>query len=177
MNPMIFERLGELHYSKNCKRSRPIGPEDISRLESEIGARLPEEYAEFLLRHPMGPVEFVKKGIFCRNENGRRVVVSTFCSIVEGSACPALSLWDQFDPQGEMTPRHLLPINLGDACGNYVCIAVAGDSQGSVFSWEHELYDYSGERPWLEPWELAVAAVAPSFSAFLESLEVEPSGD
>jgi SMI1 / KNR4 family (SUKH-1) len=173
----IPERLGGLHYSKSCERSRPIGRDDIVGLESEIGARLPEEYAEFLLRHPLGPVEFGKKRIFCRNENGRRVFVSTFYSIVEGSACPGLSLWDQFDPLGEMTPRHLLPINLGDACGNNVCIAVTGASEGTVFSWEHELYDYSGERPWLEPWELAVAAVAPSFSAFLESLEVDPSWD
>ena len=101
--------------------------------------------------------------------------VSTFYSIVEGSACPGLNLWDQFDPLGEMTPRHLLPINLGDACGDNVCIAITGASFGTVFTWEHVLYDYSGGRPWLEPWELAVAAVAPSSAPrSLESLQVDP---
>ena len=53
MNLNIPERLGALHYSKNCERSRPIGRDDIVGLESEIGACLPEEYAEFLLRHPL----------------------------------------------------------------------------------------------------------------------------
>jgi SMI1 / KNR4 family (SUKH-1) len=73
MNPMVLERLGGLHYSKHCDRSRPISRNDIARLESEIGIRLPEEYAEFLLSHPVGPVRFGKNGVFCRNKNGERL--------------------------------------------------------------------------------------------------------
>jgi len=174
MNPMELERLGGLHYSKHCDRSRPISRNDIAQLESEIGIRLPEEYAEFLLRHPVGPVRFGKNGVFCRNENGERLYLDTFYSITDGGACPGRDLRTAFGD--EMIPPHLLPI-IDNAIGDHVCIAVAGDRRGAVFSWQHELYDYHGGRPWLQPWELAVAEVAPSFSAFLESLEVDPKWD
>jgi hypothetical protein len=165
MNPMVLERLGGLHYSKNCEQSRPIGHEDIARLESEIGNPLPEEYAEFLLSHPLGPVRFGKNGVFCRNENGERLYLCTFYSIDQLTGLM---------PEEELVPRHLLSI-IDNAIGDYVCIAVAGDRRGAVLSWLHELYDYHGGRPWLQPWELAVAEVAPSFGAFLESLEVDPN--
>ena len=84
MNPIVPGRLGAMHYCENCKRSCPISRLDIAQLESEIGSRLPEEYAEFLLLHPLGPVAFGTNGIFCRNENGRRVWLGEFYSIVEG---------------------------------------------------------------------------------------------
>jgi hypothetical protein len=173
---MVLERLGGLHYSKTCERSCPLGREDIARLESEIGNRLPEEYAEFLLSYPLGPVRFGKNGIFCRNENGERLFLDTFYSIPDGDACPGRDLRNAFGMEDELVPRHLLPI-VDNAIGDYVCIAVAGDRRGAVFSWLHELYDYHGGRPWLQPWELAVAEVALSFSTFFESLEVDPNWD
>jgi hypothetical protein len=174
MSPTVVERLGGLHYSEHCQRSRPISLDDIAQLESEIGNRLPEEYAEFLLSYPVGPVQFGKNGVFCRNENGERLHLDTFYSITEGRTCPGRDLREAIGD--EMIPPHLLPIN-DNAAGDYVCIAVAGDRRGAVFSWQHEFYDYHGGRPWLQPWELAVAEVAPSFSAFLESLEVDPKWD
>jgi hypothetical protein len=119
----------------------------------------------------LGPVQFGKNGVFCRNENGERLYLDTFYSITEGGACPGRDLWNAFDE--EVIPPHLLPI-IDNAAGDSVCIAVAGDGRAGVFSYLHALYDYHGGRPWLEPWELAVAEVAPSFSAFLASLEVDP---
>jgi hypothetical protein len=179
---MVLERLGGVDYSERCKRARPLGREEIARLESEIGNPLPEEYAEFLLRYPLGPVEFRNRHVFCRNENGERLgFLDTFYSITDSDACPARDLHIKFltETEDEMVPQHLLPI-IDNGIGDLACIAVAGDRRGAVFSWLHELYEYdcgSGGRPWLQPWEPAVAEVAPSFSAFLESLEVDPSWD
>jgi hypothetical protein len=178
MNPAIFEGLGGLYYSENCKRSRPLSREDIARLESEIGNPLPEECAEFLLSYPLGPLEFKNRHVFCRNENGERLsYLDTFYSITDSDACPGRDLRSVFLNTEDLVPRHLLPI-IDNGIGDHACIAIAGDRYGAVFTWLHELYEYDGGRggrPWLEPWELAVAEVAPSFNAFLESLEVDPN--
>jgi hypothetical protein len=114
--------------------------------------------------------------VFCRNENGERLYLDTFYSITDSPACPGRDLLNQFAAEEDCVPRHLLPI-IDNAAGDLLCIAIAGDRYGAVFSWHHELYDYGGERPWLEPWELAVAEVGASFSAFLDSLEVDPKWD
>ena len=137
MNPLLLERLGGLHYRRSpmpFMPSHPVDREDIAQLESEIGNRLPEEYAEFLLSYHLGPVAFGKNGVYCCNENGNRLWLTEFYSIAQ--------LRFQFKML-ELIPRHLLAMN-DNAIGDFVCIAVAGDHRGEVFSWERDFYDYLG---------------------------------
>jgi hypothetical protein len=176
MNLLATEQLRALRYaSPNCIRSRPLDRDDIALLEYVIDKPLPAEYAEFLLSHPSGPVRFKEKGVFCHQQDGSRIWISSFYSITEGNDCPGRDLQERFKALS-LIPRHLLPIG-DNAAGDYVCIAIAGDRRGAIFYWRRADHDFLRNRPSDEPWERAISALAPSFSAFLESLEIGPAGN
>src|SRR4051794_35596787 len=65
-----IERLGGLHYLPACRNDRPLGPEDLSRLEARVGWPLPREFADFLLRYPFGPVRFPGRVSFTHPRGG-----------------------------------------------------------------------------------------------------------
>jgi hypothetical protein len=60
-------------------------------------------------------------------------------------------------------PAWLLPI-AADEGGNAICVGLRGEGRGRIYFWDHER-EGEGEDP-----EMAVTAIAPSFSVFCDGL-------
>jgi hypothetical protein len=174
MDQRHIDELGGLHcedpgpYSWS-RAPRPITTNDIRDLEAELGHRLPEDYAAFLLRFNEGAVSFGKPARFrlTGGELAGWIYLDWFHSLLLEDRAPGYDLWTNYRMEQGLIPAYLLPI-IGNALGSYACVAISGPRRGAVFFWEHELIDYESE----EPTDEGVFFVAPSFDAFLDLIEV-----
>jgi hypothetical protein len=157
-------RLGGFHYERMDQR--PTDREAVARLEKAIGHPFPREYAEFLLRYPLGPVAFGKRAGFT-NPRGGAVRIPGLYGIRE--------LEDTFRMYNDhLMPTHWLAVADNEAC-DFVCLELTGGDAGKVYFFEHELFDYDPRyEPTTEgilPNEGSYVFLAPSFDRWLSMLE------
>lgn len=122
---------------------------DVSHFEMGIGARLPDDYREFLIRHNGGrptPSGF----------SGGGDVLNFFFGLWQKHA----DLNYETLAHRGLIPNGMIPIAC-DPGGNLVLLEVARPTRGRVWFWDHE---QSGDP------DKAVSLLANSFTEFVESL-------
>lgn len=145
------------------EHANPYGPlteERLSRFESAIGQRLPDDYRAFLLEHNGGDPE---PAIFAIGEAEGTDVVQEFYGLHDGP--DFLRLDRAWEGHREWVPATLIPIAY-DPGGNMICLGVRGEERGTIFVWDHELAPGEGG---IETFE-NITPIAPSFAVFLDSL-------
>lgn len=160
---------------------RTPSAQDIARLEVALGGALPADYKRFLEHYGQGALSVAKWfPVGGASPWGPWGIADQFLGFSsrerEGIEDAATNLFD-----GEIPP-HMLPIAY-DPGGNVILLAVSGATQpaGSVWFWDHEQRPSapSPDEPWRADATSADATrglypVAPSFTAFLESLRAKP---
>jgi cell wall assembly regulator SMI1 len=151
----------------------PASEEQISALESQIGATLPEDYKAFLRTHNGGrPAPDAFSFINDLDEEEEDIVECFFpvrtvdCSTMEDMTIddlpdwPVQCAWE--DLQRDVREldeceldNQILPIGT-DGSGNYIAIVLDGEHSGSIVFFEHAMG--------------RVSYLAASFSAFLNGL-------
>jgi hypothetical protein len=142
----------------------PLIDNDIVLLENEIGARLPADYREFLLKHNGGrpsPSAFKLSGL---KDNPFDTVQVLFRL---GGKVQSSNIDWNVDAFNGRLPSNLLAIGCTD-CGDLICLSLFGNDAGSVVYW-----DYHQEPS--EPSYQNVYHIADSFEEFLDSIQELPS--
>lgn len=130
----------------------------VELLEWELGAELPSDYKEFLARHNGGRPE---PDTYDFGDGGDASDVHRFFG---------LGLRGVYDIQKKIkvfkgrVPEMFLPIAT-DSGGNLVCMELTEGKVGTIYFWDHE-FEADEEEPDMSNMHF----IAPSFSAFLDSL-------
>jgi hypothetical protein len=133
------------------KDHRPATEQDIIHFQMALGAVLPDDYREFLLKYNGGYPE--PSGF-----RGGKEVLNSLFGFCQKHHC----LLCNFYIHRTILPQAIIPI-ADDPFGNLVCLGVAAADGGRVFFWDHEYGDSSG-----------LSHVADSFTNFLDSLCMVP---
>ena len=132
----------------------------LERFEKRIGAKLPEQYREFLICHNGGtpvPSSFVisrKKG-----EDS----IQQFYGLNYGPTYQRLN--ELYDLYVDRIPSYVIPIG-NDDFGNNICIGIKGKNKGKVFFSEYYIQGGILKRLLLG----GVTLISDSFNEFLNSL-------
>jgi hypothetical protein len=154
----IFKGMNMAYVIRNP--GHPLVDEDIRVLEKKIGADLPADYREFLIRNNGGrpdPRFFPIRG-FKNNPFGQ---VQDFLGIDDPVEACRLD-WKYKTFRGRI-PANLFPIASEDG-GSLICISLAGPDRGHVYYWNY----YGETRP---PTYDNVYFIAETFQSFLDCLQ------
>jgi len=151
---------------RDSNRNGPLDAARLAAFEAQVGAKLPDEYREFLLTHNGGelsPDELVLPG---ETEPFSSLAGPLF-GLHDGPS--ALDeVWENCD--GEVPPELLAFAQ--DVGGNLLCIGIRGESRGRVYFWDHDGADPGADEP---GWD-NVTPLARSFGAFLNHLGAPQPG-
>jgi hypothetical protein len=140
----------------------PATLEMIEAVETELGAKLPQAYVEYLLRYNGGSPD---PGTFnYRTPDGRmqRSTVAWFFSVGPHEYENLLEYYKDFEGR---VPRDTLPI-ARDPGGSLILLGVVGERCGKILFWDRENEAPEGEPPW----EKNVYPLADSLETFLGML-------
>lgn len=145
---------------------KQLTEDELRRAESVIGATLPKEYRQFLLKHNGGrpdPADFrITWKDRERLARGWRIsTVGDFHSIYDGQA---LNLLEDFKFYRERLPKDMLAV-ARDPGGNAIVLGLAGENRGKVFFWINNLPAEFEETDFAN-----LGFVADNFDALLNSL-------
>lgn len=131
----------------------------LKKFEEVLGATLPADYREFLVRNNGG---LPSPSQFWLNMDGDKYV----SALVEVYALhDDENSLEEKRPNGEWgVPVTMLPIG-NDGYSNEICVGIGGKDRGKVFYVDCSLHDY--DNPNSRP---GIAKVANSFSEFLKNL-------
>jgi hypothetical protein len=139
----------------------PASPDEVAAFEAEIGATLPDDYRQFLLRSNGGSLgdkyEVVEQYVVIGSVGGFR----------EGYSLRSARACYQGTPV--RIPRALVWI-MDDPGGNAICLGLTGEHRGKVYFWDHD------EEPYPPEWDGQVETagniqlLANSFTKFVASL-------
>jgi hypothetical protein len=139
----------------------PASPDDVASFEAEIGATLPDDYRQFLLRSNGGSLgdnyEVVEGYVIIGSVGGFR----------EGYSLRSARGCYQGSPV--RIPRALLWI-MDDPGGNAICLGLTAEHWGKVYFWDHD------EEPYPDEWDGQVETagniqvLANSFTEFVARL-------
>jgi hypothetical protein len=159
------------------RKSPPAPQAELEAFEAELGARLPDEYRQFLVRTnggvvrgwyrfkgptPSGTTRFAFLHHVCgfREEPHFSLRFNRNCCLSGDSLFPRALLWIMDDPGG-----------------NGICIGLTGPYRGRVYFWIHD------EQPDPDEWngEVETASnvilLADSFSAFVAGIGPREESD
>jgi hypothetical protein len=139
--------------------ARQLLPEDIRRIESLIGMRLPVDYVTFMLKYNGGypiPSAFPIEG-FVNNPFG---VIQVFFGIDRPIESSNLD-WN-FETFNGRIPANLFPIACDDG-GDLICLSLFGEDAGAVLFWD--CYAESSEPSYEN-----VYRIASSFQEFVDGI-------
>jgi len=168
-----IEDLGGIGSDGDFGDVRRVTIEDVRRVEQHIGHTLPAEYGDFLLTYGSGWFGFKKAVVFPLQHWADGLgTIDSFWGAVPHESRSQYDLIANHDswvtgPKREV-PANLLPI-ASDAAGNLICLSVAGEDTGAVLLWDHEEVVWVSPEPGYEN----VCLIAPSFSAFINLLQVD----
>jgi cell wall assembly regulator SMI1 len=143
--------------------SPQLTAEDISRVESAIGCRLPDDLKQHYLRFNGGRPE----RSLCRTADDDYISVHGFmpmCYGENGELFETVWRWHKIDTP--FIPAHLIPFAY-DVGGEYFCYSVAPNEAGTIYHFLSEFTD-SPNR--------ALIYISSSLEAFINSLEDENNG-
>jgi hypothetical protein len=151
--------------------SPPLSSEELDDVERQLGAKLPDDYREFLTDYGMYAFS---QGVFCPvppNQIGEKQAPVEFFYGVDRtagqradddlldayrlSASRALDSPDIWPPLAEDGTSSVLPI-VGNSGGSFICLKIKGDELGTV--------DY------FPPWGRGAIHLADSFDEFIHLL-------
>lgn len=144
--------------------SNKYGILDDKRLilfERKIGARLPEEYRQFLIEHNGGkpsPCDFKI------SETEGEDSLHHFYGLHSGPSY--LNLEQAYKNHKGRVPTTMIPF-ADDPAGNAICIGIGGNDTGKIFFWDHELEVEEDDN---EPSCQNITEISNSFSGFLNAL-------
>jgi hypothetical protein len=155
---------------------QPPSQEEIEAFEAEIGATLPEDYRQFLLRSNGGNVDWHQfKG---PTPGGRpwTAVVSHVGGLRDEPDLSLRAARGCYQGSELQIPRALLWI-MGDPGGNGICLGLTEPYRGRVYFWIHD------EQPDPQEWDGEVETagnvilLANSFTDFVDGMVPRDSGD
>lgn len=135
-----------------------LTPQDIAQVEAQIGCELPAQLRAFYLQHNGGHCQ---TNLFMAEDEGYKI--NEFLPLKYGRNTLESTYLGAF-LDNPLMPQNLVPF-AGDAGGDYFCFATDDVQAGAIIFFESEYYD--------EP-ERALVFLAPSFSAFVAQLIVDP---
>lgn len=135
----------------------PAIEQAVQAVEADVGAELPDDYRQFLLRGDGG---VPNRGVFTM-PNGGGSIVNRFLSTRRDQE---YSLWERFACLDEFLPDGFLPI-AEDPGSNLVLLGIKGGSRGSVFYYYH---DRPASKPIPEAQD--ITKLSDSFTEFAEHL-------
>ena len=139
----------------------PASPADVAAFEAEIGATLPDDYRQFLLRSNGGSL-----GDKYELEEAY-VIIGSVGGFREGYSLRSARGCYQGSPV--RIPCTLLWI-MDDPGGNAICLGLTGEHRGKVYFWDHD------EEPYPDEWDGQVETagnirlLANSFTEFVAGL-------
>lgn len=161
---------------------QPLTAPEIGLLEAEIGAAIPEDYREFLLKYGaasfgtltrFGSIAMLPKEY---SETRKRGPFDYFYGAHRPPNPETISLIWNLEILKDRMPVGFLPIG-DDGVGNQVCISCKGPTKGKVFLWDHhnewdeEEYEEEHGRPMPEKEKFSnLYLIANSFEDFLTRL-------
>jgi hypothetical protein len=109
----------------------PANLAEIEKFEELIGAKLPKDYKQFLLKHNGGhPVTNGFKLIQSINERTNEAGIEWFYALYDGYVCNIIT---EFKRCREELPGTLLPI--GYSSGGVTCLGIKGKEYNKVYYW------------------------------------------
>lgn len=150
------------------RRGPSITPADVGAFEAEHRVQLPDDYRAFLLSHN-GGVPRAKAGgsilaIYFFGKPHTSADVRYLLGLREEYSFSLTKMRAMF--RGRI-PEEYLPIG-STSGGDLYLLLLAPQGVGQVSFWDHENEAPEGAGPWTEN----VVPIAPSFSEFLNRLEV-----
>jgi hypothetical protein len=137
-----------------------LGEESLDHLENEIGFCLPREYRTFLGTYNGG---YPEPDVFDFSDGREGSSVNQFYGLtIKDNSRNILSVRNTFLNR---IPARYLAIAC-DPGGNQICLAMAGEDEGTIIFWDHELEAEDGEPPSSEN----MTMIANSFNEFIEKL-------
>ena len=141
-------------------------PEELARFEARIGAALPEDYRDFLVRCNGGYVggRYWFQGL---NPEGHEVEagVHHVGGLREKSS---LSLTKALDNFKDLLPEGMIWIH-DDPFGNAICLGLAGEMRGRLYFWDHE--SFPEDRDGTFATASNVTLLADSFTGYVAGLQ------
>ncbi len=147
---------------KQVENSNQYGKLDELRLlnfEKRMGARLPNDYRNFLIEHNGGkpvPSDF---SVTTEQGSGLHHVLG----LHDGPSY--LSLEEHYEVLLDRMPASIIPI-ADDSFGNAICIGIFRYEAGKIYFWDHELEGTEDEQPYFGN----ITLIADSFTQFLDNL-------
>ena len=162
-----MESLGYYFVEKGVCKS--TDDEQFKKVEAQIGATLPADYASFLVEYGGSGFDedqgYVVFPILEECPGGQTCILNVFFGIIPGDGYDIIDNYLAY--KGRM-PFNLLPIaNTG---GDAICLAIYGEDEGKVYFWDHEEEDVVDEG--IEPSRDNLYLVAHSFEEFINSLYI-----
>jgi hypothetical protein len=138
-------------------------------LENEIGGVLPNDYKEFLINYGSGLRfdVYVIYPLLVSCSVGNWQEITTFLGFWSTNT---RNIFRYYDVYKERLPSGFLPIAY-DMSGNLTCISFAGENQGYVYFWQHDVWETVDEKGNTYTKDLFLAAK--SFDEFICSLEID----
>ncbi|MEP3278567.1 MAG: SMI1/KNR4 family protein [Stappiaceae bacterium] len=141
------------------RSNQPVDNGDLLKFEKSIGIELPEKYREFLSTYNGGQPD---PNAFLYKDKSQGSLVDYFLGLdVAGRA----NLERYYHRYKDRIPGRFIPIAY-DPGGNLIVIGTAGETNGQIFFWDHEMEAEEDEQPDMSNMHL----VADSFEEFLAEL-------
>jgi hypothetical protein len=131
-----------------------VAPDELVKLESRMGRRLPAEFREFLLKNNVASPE---SNIYEFGNNS--TAVERFLGVSEKDADDLVAVNHMYEGR---LPRDMIAIGMA-AGGNLICLHI---QNGAVYFWDHEGEAMGDDVPSLDNMD----HLSPSFASFLAAL-------
>ncbi len=122
------------------KEFKPTTESAIVEFETKYNIQLPLDYKNLLL----GKIKIDGDKIFYSNDV-IDVVLSEFLPLME-SGNSVEQCYIDFKIESSFLPENFIQI-ADDAFGNFICISVGGNDYGSIYFYDHEIFDEEDAEP------------------------------
>ncbi len=141
----------------------PIDETTVRQFEQTVGADIPTDYRDFLLKNNGGKPT---PNVFDIPQENNASVLREFFGL---NGAKTSKFQAKLETYKDRYPADMLPIG-SDPSGNLVLLSVTGTEKGKVYFWDHELEADDERQPYYEN----IYLISNSFAEFLEGLHEDP---